>query len=114
VWHLAEDQQVLLLWENFPASHGDDVHQKRWHDTLLLFCSMPKEPSRISQRSAETQMDNVLWEERARLNELALAWINKERAEEATILRQPRPSDDAQGLRSECSVPADEGLQKLS
>jgi len=69
VSRIAEDEQVLFLRQAVPTRHRDDVHKKRRYDTLLLRREMPKEPSRLQERSAEAEMDNILRKERTRLED---------------------------------------------
>ena len=69
--HIAEDEQMLFLRQAIPTSHGNDVHQERWHHTVLLFCKVPQERSHLQERPAQAEMDNVLREEGTRLSNLA-------------------------------------------
>ena len=62
---------MLFLWQNIPTSDWNDVHQERWHHTVLLCCKVPQERSHLQERPAQTEMDNVLREERARLSNVA-------------------------------------------
>jgi hypothetical protein len=67
---IAEDEQMLLLWQTIPSRDRNDVHQKRWHNTELLLSQVPKESANLQARPAETEMDNVLWQEGTRLGRL--------------------------------------------
>jgi hypothetical protein len=61
---------MLFLWQDIPTRDGNDVHQERWHHTVLLFCKMQEERSHLQERPAQAEMDNVLWEEGTRLSNL--------------------------------------------
>jgi len=62
---------MLFLWQDIPTSDRNDVHQERWHHTVLLFCKVQEERSHLQERPAQAEMDNVLREERAWLSNVA-------------------------------------------
>lgn len=61
---------MFFLWQALPTRHWNDVHQKRRHHLVLLFCKVPQERSHLQERSTQAEMDNVLREERARLSKV--------------------------------------------
>jgi len=62
---------MLFLRQAIPPSYRDDVHQKRRHNTELLFCQMPEECAYLQPRPAEVEMDHVLRQEGTWLSTLA-------------------------------------------
>jgi hypothetical protein len=69
VLRIAEDKQMLFLWQDIPTSDWNDVHQERRHHTVLLFCKVPEERSHLQKGPTEVEVDNVLREERTWLSE---------------------------------------------
>jgi len=63
---------MLFLRQAFPTINWNDVHQKRRNNTAFLLLEVPEEPPHLQEGSAQTEMDSVPRQERARIVDSAV------------------------------------------